>query len=70
MALICEAIAADGGKNGPLLSTYVHKYFHDMWIHFQAITAKVKVGGSVSYIVGNSTFTGTSSPPRSGTRRC
>jgi len=58
MALICEAIAADGGKNGPLLSTYVHKYFHDMWIHFQAITAKVKVGGSVSYIVGNSTFYG------------
>lgn len=58
MALICEAIAADGGKNGPLLSTYVHKYFHDMWLHFQAITAKVKVGGSVSYIIGNSTFYG------------
>ncbi|WP_207548247.1 hypothetical protein [Mycolicibacterium fortuitum] len=58
MALVCEAIAVDGGKNGPLLSTYVHKYFHDMWIHFQAITSKVKVGGAVSYIVGNSTFYG------------
>jgi hypothetical protein len=58
MSLICEAIATDGAKNGPLLSTYVHKYFHDMWIHFQAITEKVKVGGSVSYIVGNSTFYG------------
>jgi hypothetical protein len=58
MSLICEAIAQDGGKNGPLLATYVHKYFHDMWLHFQAMTPQVKVGGSVSYIVGNSTFYG------------
>lgn len=56
MQVVCERIAEDGGKNGPLLSTYVHKYHHDMWLHFQAITPNLKHGGSVCYIVGNSTF--------------
>lgn len=56
MLKVCSRIRADGGKNGPLLATYVHKYHHDMWLHFQAITAHVKHGGSVSYIIGNSTF--------------
>lgn len=51
-------IAADGGKNGPLLSNYVGKYFDDMWQHFQSARNHVKPGGSVSYIVGNSTFYG------------
>ncbi|WP_344250641.1 DNA methyltransferase [Isoptericola hypogeus] len=58
MAAVCSQIRSDGGKNGPLLSTYVHKYFHDMWLHFQAITGQVNLGGRVSYIVGNSTFYG------------
>lgn len=58
MEPICNSIAADGGKNGPLLANYVRKYHHDMWQHFQAITSQVKPGGSVSYIVGNSTFYG------------
>lgn len=56
MAEVCELIRRDGGKNGPLLATYVHKYHHDMWQHFQAITPQVKAGGRVSYIIGNSTF--------------
>lgn len=55
---VCARIAEDGGKNGPLLASYVHKYHHDMWLHFQSITPVVKHGGSVSYIVGNSTFYG------------
>ena len=56
MKVVCEKIAADGGKNGPLLASYVHKYHHDMWLHFQSVTKHLKPGGSVSYIVGNSTF--------------
>lgn len=56
MSVVCELISRDGGKNGPLLATYVHKYHHDMWQHFQAMTRKVKPGGRVSYIIGNSTF--------------
>jgi hypothetical protein len=51
-------IARDGEKNGPLLSNYVGKYFHDMWDHFQATLQHVKPGGEVSYIIGNSTFYG------------
>jgi hypothetical protein len=50
------AIAADGGKNGPLLARYVTKYFHDMWAHFRSALPAVKPGGRVIYIVGNSTF--------------
>ncbi|MGW5055107.1 hypothetical protein [Actinokineospora sp. NPDC004072] len=56
MSAVCDRIRQDGGKNGPLLATYVHKYHHDMWLHFQAITPQVKPGGRVSYIIGNSTF--------------
>lgn len=56
MEKVCDLIRRDGGKNGPLLATYVHKYHHDMWQHFQAVTPQVKPGGRVSYIIGNSTF--------------
>lgn len=58
LAGVCGRIRADGGRNGPLLATYVHKYHHDMWQHFQAITPHVKSRGRVSYIIGNSTFYG------------
>jgi len=51
-------IERDGGRNGPLLGTYVTKYFHDMAEHFDAAFRQVKSGGRVSYIVGNSTFYG------------
>lgn len=51
-------IATTGGKNGPLLSNYVGKYFDDMWHHFEEAYRHVKSGGRVSYIVGNSTFYG------------
>jgi hypothetical protein len=56
MAAVCAGIQADGGKNGLLLARYVHKYHHDMWLHFQTMTNHLKIGGSVSYIIGNSTF--------------
>lgn len=58
MTEIRERIVADGGKNGQLLSNYVGKYFHDMWAHFRAARDHVRSGGSVSYIIGNSTFYG------------
>ena len=58
LAAVCARIRADGGRNGPVLATYVHKYHHDMWQHFRAITPLVKSRGRVSYIIGNSTFYG------------
>ncbi len=51
-------ITRDGGKNGPLLATYVTKYFHDMSAHFGAAFRHVKTGGQAIYIIGNSTFYG------------
>jgi hypothetical protein len=49
-------------KNGPLLSNYVKKYFYDMWDHFQSIYDMVTTGGSIIYIIGNSSFYGTVVP--------
>lgn len=45
-------------KNGELMAQYVHKYFDDMFLHFQSAARIVKRGGSAHYIVGNSTFYG------------
>jgi hypothetical protein len=58
MQTVCQAISRDGGRSGPRLSAYVHKYFDDMWTHFQAAFKHVRSGGTATYIVGNSTFYG------------
>jgi hypothetical protein len=55
---VTALIARDGGKHGPLLATYVTKYFHDMAGHFSAAFEHVRSSGTVSYIIGNSTFYG------------
>ncbi len=39
-----------------LLGRYVHKYFADMSTHFAAVVPRLKHGGSVYYVVGNSKF--------------
>lgn len=53
-----DRIAASQAKNAPLLARYVHKYFYDMWLHFQSAARVVRRGGRAVYIVGNSTFYG------------
>ena len=58
MNAVCKAISRDGGRNGPLLSAYVNKYFDDMWSHFQSAYKHVRSGGTATYIIGNSTFYG------------
>jgi hypothetical protein len=55
---VTALIARDGGKHGPLLATYVTKYFHDMAGHFSAAFQHVRTSGTASYIIGNSTFYG------------
>ncbi|WP_197041001.1 hypothetical protein [Chondromyces apiculatus] len=50
--LLIERIAA----RSPLLSRYVHKYFHDMVLHAASLTAVLRRGGRAHYIVGNSKF--------------
>jgi hypothetical protein len=54
--VVSALIARDGGQHGPLLATYVIKYFHDMGAHFTAAFQHVRSGGTASYIIGNSTF--------------
>lgn len=55
-------IAGFREKNGPLLARYVHKYFYDMWQHFQAAHRVLKPGGRAIYVVGNSIFFGVHVP--------
>ncbi|MEY4549514.1 MAG: hypothetical protein RL685_5709 [Pseudomonadota bacterium] len=55
---ILEKIRAAHPKNGELMAQYVHKYFDDMFVHFQTAARVVRRGGSAHYIVGNATFYG------------
>lgn len=58
MQQVKASMVRDGGKNGPLLGTYVVKYFHDIFAHLDAAYGYVKSGGRAAYIIGNSTFYG------------
>lgn len=55
---VLDSIRGAHPKNGPLLAAYVHKYFDDMFHHFRTTASLVRQGGTVHYIVGNSTFYG------------
>ncbi|MDA3005659.1 MAG: hypothetical protein O3B97_03240, partial [Actinomycetota bacterium] len=52
---ILERIGANG-RNGPLLSRYVHKYFFDMVEHVDQLFRVMAPGAVAHYIVGNSKF--------------
>jgi SAM-dependent methyltransferase len=52
LAPLLEAIA----KSSPLLSTYVHKYFHDMALHLASLARVMRRGGLACFVVGNSKF--------------
>ena len=43
-------------EQSPLLSTYVHKYFHDMALHIASLYRVLRRGGSAWFVVGNSKF--------------
>ena len=53
---VVTRIAKANEKSGPLFSRYVEKYFHDVWKHVRAAHRVMAPGGTVTYIVGNSTF--------------
>lgn len=55
---IIEQIRGSHPKNGNLMAKYVHKYFDDIFFHFQSAIKLVRRGGTAHYIVGNSTFYG------------
>jgi SAM-dependent methyltransferase len=51
-----EPLLAGIAETSPLLSTYVHKYFHDMALHLASLARVVRRGGTAHYVVGNSKF--------------
>lgn len=55
---VCEKIALSGDKNSLLMSSYVHKYFDDMFSHIENIKPILKQNAKLNYIVGNSSFYG------------
>ena len=58
LARTTGAVERDGGRSGPVLARYVHKYFEDMALHVCAAHDAVRAGGRATYIIGNSTFYG------------
>ncbi len=55
---ILRDIRGGNSKYGELMARYVHKYFDDMFRHFEAAVDVVRPGGTAHYIVGNSAFYG------------
>lgn len=56
--LVVLRIAETKEKNAMLMANYVHKYFHDMHLHFKNIQHTLDKGAHLFYIVGNSSFYG------------
>jgi hypothetical protein len=54
---LCRQIST-AGRSGALLASYIARYTHDMWAHFQAAYRHVRTGGLAVYIIGNSSFYG------------
>lgn len=55
---LLDDIRQSGGANAELLSTYVHKYFDDMWHHIVSLAKVIAPRAELHYIVGNVTFYG------------
>lgn len=53
---ILTRISHADNKSGVLLSNYVAKYFEDMWLHIRDVVKVISTGGTVHYVIGNSTF--------------
>ncbi len=55
---VCSKIYASNEKNGKTMALYVHKFFDDMYQHFQNLRKHLNPGAKIHYILGNSTFYG------------
>lgn len=59
---IAGHIAAADNKSAGLMANYVLKYFDDIAMHMRSVYDTIKDGGTVHYIVGNSSFYGNTVP--------
>jgi hypothetical protein len=55
---IVSQVTAANDQNGRLLAQYLHKYFEDAWLHLCSLAKVMGKGGTIHYVVGNSTFYG------------
>ena len=59
---IAKSISSADNKSAGLMANYVLKYFDDIAIHMKSAYETIKDGGTVHYIVGNSSFYGNMVP--------
>ena len=59
---VAERIASADNKSAGLMANYVLKYFDDIAMHMKSVYETIKDGGTVHYIVGNSSFYGNAVP--------
>ena len=58
LKLVVAQILEKKENNTLLMSNYVWKYFHDMYLHLHSLRSSLKKGAVLYYIVGNSSFYG------------
>lgn len=59
---IASHISSADNKSANLMANYVLKYFDDIAVHIKSAYNTIKTGGTVHYIVGNSSFYGNEVP--------
>lgn len=55
---VCSKIESADNKNGKTMSSYVMKFFDDMFIHLSNLRCHLNSGAEIHYILGNSSFYG------------
>lgn len=55
---VCSKIENADNKNGKTMSSYVMKFFDDMFTHLANLRSHLNVGAEIHYILGNSSFYG------------
>lgn len=58
IAAVRPPVVSGRGDNAKIMSNYVLRYFSDLWLHVAALRPVVRTGGTVHYVVGNSSFYG------------
>jgi len=57
-----DTIERSDGRSSHLMAQYVHKYFHDMFLHLSSLKSVLEDNAKIDYILGNSYFFGVHVP--------
>ena len=58
LASLMKRVRNANPKNGPVLASYLDRYFEDIELHLKALHRHVRPHGSVHYVIGNASFYG------------